>query len=210
MSTARDLAPTDIASLAMYDLAEVRPATDALWGTIAIELRRRGVDAPNDLRHDLEAPRVWRHPDLLLGQACGWPLVTELGDAVRVVGTFAYRVDVAAGPTYRSEFVTTVDEARRGAPLQTLRAAVNSYDSLSGWISLAGASDEWPGGTILTGSHVSSLAVLRSGRAGVASIDAVTLELVREWRPQLLHGLAVAGYGPRLPCLPLIHAGRDG
>ena len=191
----------------MYDLEEVRPATDALWGEIATELRRCGVDAPDDLRHDLDAPGSWHRPDLLLGQACGWPLVTGLADEVRVVGAFAYRIDVAIGPTYRSAFVTNVDEARLGTPLPDLRAAVNSFDSLSGWVSLAGPSGHWPGGTVVTGSHMSSLAAVRSGAASVASIDAVTLELVRQWRPQLLHGLAVAGHGPRLPCLPLITRG---
>ena len=97
--------------------------------------------------------------------------------------------------------------------MRSLRAAVNSSDSLSGWISLNDglprALAEWPGGVTVTGSHLASLASLHTGEADIASIDTVTLALVGDWRPEDLEGLSVLGHGPRVPSLPLVTAADD-
>jgi len=45
---------------------------------------------------------------------------------------------------------------------------------------------------------------MRSGRAEVASIDAVTLAHVRRHRPGLLAGLHEIGHGPLVPSLPIV------
>ena len=62
----------------------------------------------------------------------------------------------------------------------------------------------WPGGVVVTGAHVDSLAALQAGTVDIAAIDAVTFALVRRFRPALPDGLVVIAEGPRIPCLPLI------
>ena len=76
-----------LAAFCMYDMSEVRPATDRLWAAIADRL----PGAPLALAWDGDYAQQWLDPDLVLGQACGWPIVSTLVDRVRVVGAFRYR-----------------------------------------------------------------------------------------------------------------------
>ena len=191
-----------IASLAMYPFPELRDAYDRLWNGVR---QRLPFDAPA-LEWDVPAAEACRRDDLLLGQTCGWPLVTELADRVRVLGTFDVDVAGAHDGTYRSVVISRNPAALDHLVNQShLRVAANSVDSLSGWVSLravaaaAGAqfaSVEW------TGAHVASVEAVRSGRADLASIDAVTWAHLGE--PD---DLTVVGHGPQVPCLPLVTAG---
>jgi ABC-type phosphate/phosphonate transport system substrate-binding protein len=180
----------------MYPQPSVRGDWDALYAAAAQHVH----GAPPALDWGADAHASWRDPELALGMSCGWPLVHDLGDAVRVVGTFAYR----GSSTYRSVIV-----ARPGATLDGLsdgRAAVNSWDSLSGYISLLAAFDlvGWPGPCTVTGSHAESIAAVRAGEADVASIDAITWAYGARDRPESLEGVEIVGEGPDVPCLPLI------
>lgn len=185
-------------SLPMYDLPEVRSDIDELWAAI----RRRLVDAgvgevPAALDRPGDLHRCWEDPRLLLSQACGYPLVGALSD-VSVVGVFA---SSRGGPPghYRSVVVGTPGGRRR---------AVNDTWSLSGCISLLAADGAGTDGraVVLTGSHRASIAAVRRGEADVASIDAVTFQLLGDHAPSELDGVRVAGRGPSVPCLPLITA----
>ena len=194
----------------MYPFAPLVEHYERLWSLV----REALPVLPAVLEWDADLHAFWRDPALVLNQTCGWPLVTELADLVeagrvRVVGTFVHTVPEALGPTYRSVLV-----ARSGlavtdpAGLGGRHAAVNSFASLSGWVSLVhavhGPGATWQGPVTLTGAHVESLRALHDGRAEVASIDAVSFAHVRRWMPELAEGLAVVGNGPRVPCLPLI------
>ena len=65
-----------IAGLGMYDWPEVRDATDGLWAAIAGVLREEGFNGvPEKLERGLQPYNLWRSPDLLLAQTCGYPLV---------------------------------------------------------------------------------------------------------------------------------------
>ena len=194
-----------IASLAMYPLPQVRDATNELWAAIRTNLGR-GPDQlgwPDQLEWTVFTPHVWREPNLLLAQCCGWPLVAELPDTVAVVGTFDYAVPDSHDGTYRSRIVTgtdrSLDELRADA--NTL-AAVNDHVSLSGWISLQHA---WRGQpkNFVTGAHIESCRALLAARAQVASIDAVTWNLFEEFEPAAVAGLRIIGQGPRVLCLPI-------
>jgi ABC-type phosphate/phosphonate transport system substrate-binding protein len=198
-----------IASLAMYPFGGWRAATEALWS----EVRREMPDLPPLAEWPGTPHQDWRDPDLVVSMTCGWPLVTSLAGTVRVVGAFGYRTPTWAGDHYRSVIVARSDDTRawdidRIAAVDT--AAVNSTDSLSGWVSLLDVRHRttgrrsWPGTTVITGSHLASLAAVRTGTADIASIDAVTHAHVRRDRPDLLAGLAVVDVGPLVPCLPLI------
>ena len=72
-----------IAGLPMYDYPELRPANDALWRWIAAYLGNKGIkDIDPDLSRTGNIYSLWRDPDLILGQTCGYPLMTELQDTV--------------------------------------------------------------------------------------------------------------------------------
>jgi ABC-type phosphate/phosphonate transport system substrate-binding protein len=187
-----------IASLAMYPFTQLRPAYDRLWDGV----RSRLSFAAPALDWELDHLTACRRDDLLLGQTCGWPLITELASTVRVVGTFDCDVNGAAGGTYCSVLVSNTDD-----PLDDilrrpdLIVAANSSDSLSGWISLQSVAIakgvlletvEW------TGSHAVSIDTLRQGRAHLAAIDAVS------WAHLGGPGLSIVGHCPRIPCLPLV------
>ncbi len=203
-------APVGRASLGMYPLAEVRWAFDELWRGVAAALDW----VPSALDWELELPAVWEDPELVVGQTCGWPLVTHLRDRVRVLGTFAPGLPDDAGSDatgtaphcYRSVLVAR-EPAALGA-FASRTAAVNGPDSLSGWVSLVaavvGPGGTWPGSVRWTGAHLESLREVRDGAADVASIDAVTFELARRHRPALVEGLVVVGRGPAVPALPLV------
>ena len=187
----------------MYDLPEIVPAVEALWATIATRLRETGVrDVPVSLRWggDLYYDH-WLHPQLLLSQSCGWPLVDRLDGRVAVVGVFSYTGVSDAVARYRSVLVARSDDGER--PLAGRPVAVNGYDSLSGWVSLRAAVKPL-GPVVVTGAHVLSVAAVSDGRADLACIDGVTWRLIERHRPAAVATLAVVGHGPLIPCLPLV------
>ncbi len=188
--------------LPMYPLEGLRDA----WGALYRSVAARVPGAPHELRWDIGARESWLDAQMVLSQACGWPLVTVLRERVRVLGTFAVVLDGEASHLYRSVIV-----ARHGADIAALsggRAAVNSDDSLSGFISLLNAFEvtttSWPGEVTWTGSHLASVESVRSGIADVASIDALTWNYVGRLVPNTVDGLDVVARGPSVPCLPLI------
>ena len=193
-----------IASLAMYPFIHLQPAYDRLWDAVRQQL---SFAAP-PLSWDVPADAACRRDDLLVGQTCGWPLITELAPSVQVIGTFDCDVDGAIDGTYRSVLVSAHDQ-----PLSEILAraelsvAANSPDSLSGWISLlvvAASSEVELTAVEWTGSHAASVEAVRQGRADLASIDAVS------WAHLADTGLSVVGHGPRVPCLPLVSSGSFG
>ena len=194
-----------VSVLGMYDFPELRSSWDALYQRAALDVG----GAPSALSWDIGAHDSWLHPDLVLGMACGWPLIKTLRDQVRVVGTFSYVGTDGPAHMYRSVIVTASDlsfDQIAEAPEQT-RAALNSTDSLSGNISLLGAfglGRQWPGDVVYTGSHVASIEAVRSGAADVAAIDGMTWRYRHRQAPHTLAGLRVIGHGPLVPCLPLI------
>jgi ABC-type phosphate/phosphonate transport system substrate-binding protein len=193
-----------IASLAMYPFAHLRPAHERLWDGVRSRL---SFEAPK-LDWEVDHLVACRRDDLLLGQTCGWPLITELASTVRVVGTFDCDVDGASDGTYCSVLVSNSDGSLADLLRRTdLIVAANSPDSLSGWISLQSAAAvrgvqldtvEW------TGSHAASVDALREGRVHLAAIDAVSWVHLGAG-----NGLSIVGHGPRIPCLPLVTSGSS-
>lgn len=190
-----------LASLAMYPFQPLRPATNSLWDAV----RRHLGWGPKALEWEVVTPEVWHHRDLLLAQACGWPLVTRMADDFAVVGAFDYDVAGVSEGRYRSMLI-----GRTAASLDELRsrpgvvAARNDPDSLSGSASLCAAWGGVPPLVVDTGSHAASIHAVATGRADVASIDAVTWALLSSLEPELVEGLSVIGRGPLVPCLPIV------
>jgi ABC-type phosphate/phosphonate transport system substrate-binding protein len=188
----------------MYDLVEVRPAVEALWAKVAGRLRDAGVPlVPTTLHWDGDLYDAhWLHPQLLLSQSCGWPVVDRLAGRVAIVGAFTYRGVSDADARYRSVLVTRAGDT---SSLDHPRVAVNSFDSLSGWISLLAAIPRHRiSAVVLTGAHVHSAAAVFDGRADLACIDGVTWTLLGRFRPDAVAGLVPIGHGPLIPCLPLV------
>ncbi len=80
------------ASLPMYDLPEARRATDAWWQGLARELSRTGIEnVPGVLSREADTAALYRAPDLLLSQTCGYPLIHGLKGLLRPVATPAQR-----------------------------------------------------------------------------------------------------------------------
>ena len=190
----------------MYPFEPARRALDLLWARVHDRL---GF-GPAELSWHIDPHDTWLRPDLVVGQACGWPLVTRLRDAVEVIGTFDALVPEAGEGTYRSVIISRSDAplAQQLAQADT-RFAINSDDSLSGCISLhaiAGEHGRVVDHPLVTGAHRSSVAAVAAGEADLASIDALSWALICDAEPRATAALHVVGHGPSVPCLPLITA----
>lgn len=220
-----------VASLGMYDQPWLVAANDALWAGIARQLRQRGiVGTPPLLDRARPLGRIWRDPDLLVAQTCGYPLVTALAGRVTLVAAPIYDVPIDGAPiddapiddapaipgairgaTHRS--VVIVAEAapfRDLAALRGSRAAINGRDSNTGMNlfrrALADVAEGRPmfSAVVETGGHIASLEAVRGGSVDVAAIDSVTLALTRRHRPDLAAGVRVIAATPPSPTLPFI------
>lgn len=205
-----------VAGLPMYELEALRPAYDRLWQGLRAMFEAAGLDdVPPRLDRSLSMEQLWTHPDLLLGQTCGYPLTHALGGRVRLVATPCYRAGSASGAEYASLIFARADDPRRR--LLDFRAdgrlALNGIDSHSGHHALraalaAIASGPWFASATITGSHIASLEVVRRGAADVAAIDGVIVALLERHAPGALEGLRLLGVSPPAPGLPLITSKR--
>lgn len=201
----------------MYDLPELRAATDCLWDAMAAALRNGGLtDVPARLERPTDPLVAWRSPTLLFSQTCGYPLVTVLRNSVSVVGAPIYDAEGADGATYRSAVIVRADH--RATDLGDLRggvAAVNELTSHSGYNALRALVAPLAKGVpffssmLITGAHAASITAVASGEADVAAIDCVTLALLRKHRPDAVAAVRVLAWSDPAPALPFITA-HDG
>ena len=204
-------AGTPHASLPMYDWPEVAEIWDRLWEVAQAELVAGGMDAPAALTRHADPQAAWSDPDLLIGQTCGWPFVSELHETVVPFARFDFGLSGPPGH-YCSVFIA----ASAKAPAQLLRddtvpIAVNDPGSQSGFRAL-GECCERPtavasGRIVLTGSHRESIRAVADGRAGLAAIDAVSWRLALAHEPAARR-VAMVGLSAPVPGLPLITARR--
>ncbi len=127
-----------IANLAMYDLPEVAAANDAFWAGMARALAREGLEgAPTVLTRGVDLSELWRSPELLFSQTCGYPLVHAFKNALKPVATPVYDAAGCEGPNYVSLIVVRSGDSLRGlADLRGRTAAVNYATSQSGYSAL--------------------------------------------------------------------------
>lgn len=204
-----------LVTLPMYDLPEVRDATDALWRGLARHLRAEGVrDVPDVLdRSKRSQESQWNDPMLLLSQSCGYPVTHAFAAKLRVVVTPSYAVSGCERASYFS--VVVVAEASKTTRVVDLRGcvvAVNEPTSHSGTNALGAliaplttdAGDPFFAAVEITGSHAGSLAAVARGQAAVAAIDCVTHALLEQVRPSALAGTRVIATTPQAPALPYV------
>jgi ABC-type phosphate/phosphonate transport system substrate-binding protein len=192
-----------IASLPMYDLPEIRGATDEWWRGLT---RHMGVEG--ELVRGPDHMLAWRDPGLVFSQTCGYPLTHEFRGKLRLLATPHYAAPGCVGPLYSSIVLTrekAEPEAMRGAV-----AAFNSPDSMSGMLALKlvfapfAERGRFFSRAVRTGKHLKSMEAVRKGEADVCAIDAVTVALVRRHRSEALDGLVEIARSPQVPALPFV------
>lgn len=201
-----------MASLPMYGIDP--EAVERFWQALAAALRQQGFrDVPDRLIWPDALDAHWREPGLLLSQACGYPLVEGLGEAVQVVGAFHFAVEGCQGADYVSRIVVRADDP--GEDVSAFRgrtAAYNGENSQSGYnafralVAPLAEQGRFFGRTVESGSHRRSLALVQSGEADIAAIDAVSFALIARADPSAIAGLRVLVDTAAAPGLPLITA----
>ena len=199
-----------VAALPMYN---VTPALAAEWRAFLADVLK-AVDphaALIDPGEDLHA--LWRRPDLLISQTCGYPLVSGLQRHVQLIATPQFDAPGCAGANYSSVLIT-----RANAPFDSLdacrgtRAAYNQDDSNSGMnvfrhaVAPLAKDGRFFSEVIRTGSHLGSLRAVVENRADVAAIDCVTFAFMCDELPDLAQQVRVPGWTAASPGLPLIAA----
>jgi ABC-type phosphate/phosphonate transport system substrate-binding protein len=199
-----------IASLDMYDLPEIREATDAWWAALARGFEAEGIAGiPQKQTRFAEESDAWTRPDLFFTQICGYPLRKFHSRALTVVGTPCYAAEGCTGPRYSSVVIV-----QRGAGIRSLgalrgqRFAYNNAHSQSGVSAVRallaenGAGPGFFGDAIRSGGHRMSVALVSSGEADTASIDCVTWALLLKHAPEECTEVEVLAWTPDAPGLP--------
>jgi len=196
----------------MYDFPEIRSATDALWAIVAHHLSNEGIeDVPSSLVHDVNLHQLWSDDNLFFSQTCGYDVVNRYQDRFQVIATPCYDVPGCNGADYASTIVVPEDSPYDDVVdmLGTV-AVVNGPESQSGTNALFGLVAPYRYGkrffseVRISGSHMASLAVLNMGGADVASIDCMTYELLKRYRPEVIEGTRCLGTTYPAPAPPYV------
>ncbi len=204
-----------LAVLGMYDLPEIRGATDRLWTAIYDRLKVAGVPAPQSLSRDCDMSAVWRDPAMVVGQTCGWPYVSQLRGEVELLGVPDYGIESCKPGWYNSVLISggaiTSDE------LPTLIApgvrpdciiAYNNKGSQSGYRVLRDVfgdtlEDRIDSNGLETGSHRETIRQVAAGNAHLGAVDAVTWRYTAPHEPAT-QSVKVIGTTEPKPGLPFI------
>jgi len=203
---------TRIANLPWYDFPETAASTDAFWRAVAARLRSAGIaDVPDELARDDAHDEQWRHPRLLLSQACGYDVLYDSRAHLRAIARPQFSVPGCAGGGYQSAIVVRAD-----APLRTLEdlrgsvCAVNERTSHSGTNALRALiaplarAGRFFREVAMTGAHTTSMEMLRDGQADVACVDVVVLALARRLRSAEMSDLCEIARTAPAPAPPLV------
>jgi len=206
-----DHPPAGEASLPMYDLPELRAATDAWWAGLAAAMRAAGLrEVPNKLTRGTEA-HLWRSPRLLFSQSCGYPLTHTMRATLKVLATPGYAAPGCTGVRYSSALVVSEESSHTTlAELRGTVCVVNSRDSHSGYNSLRAAvaplahRGRFFARVRVSGAHTESIGQVARREADVCAVDCVTHALLVRYRPAALAGTRVLGYTASAPGLPYV------
>jgi ABC-type phosphate/phosphonate transport system substrate-binding protein len=195
------------AELLMYVSPERVEQAQGRWLARVLEiLRAERLDAAG-----LDLHELWRSPQLLLTQTCGYPLMTALRGQVQVVGRPVYELPHASEGFHCSLLVARADDPREQlVDFRGSRGLINSTDSNSGMNLLRHAlaplqqSGRFFETVSVTGGHRNSLAAIKQGRGDLAAIDSVTFDYLARDASDEVAGLKVIGRTAAGPCLPYI------
>ena len=207
-----------LASLPMYDLPEVRDATNTIWSNIRARLHARIPGLPLELDRTKTREAQWRHAGLILSQTCGYPLRFHFREHLRVIGAPRYSAPGCDGHDYSSELVVRNRGRVHLGEFRGSVLAVNGIDSQSGYNAVKATlhtagfenSTHQPffGQMKVSGTHRASIGLVQRGEADIAAIDAVSLALIRTHAPGELEDLHVIHHSPAAPSLPCVTSAR--
>lgn len=197
-------------SFPMYPVNQ--SAEQVFWRGLKKWLVHFGVaHTPELLSHPTDLHAHWLMPNLLLSQACGYPLVTELKNRIRLVGALAYDAAGCSGIDYRSFIVVRTHEEARGlSDFRHRVLAYNSVNSQSGYncmraqIAPLAIEGGFFAATIKSGGHLHSIQMVADGAADIAAIDCVSYAFLKDQYPVLFTKIKVLEQTPLTPGLPLI------
>ena len=202
-------------TLPMYDPPELHQANDALWRAVAERLVAGGLsDVPEQLTRSDTLQALWRRDGLLLGQTCGYPLMTELAGRFTVVATPIYAAEGCEDAFHRSAVVVAASSPFESLKdLRGKRCAINDWGSNTGMnllralVAPLAEQGRFFGGVSVSGSHRQSLTFVAEGAADIAAIDCVTLTLLARIDPSLTARIRILAWSALSPALPFITAG---
>ena len=199
-----------IASLPMYARPELNSAHNRFWTDIRNHLRINGMDAPRKLGGDDNVMSIWTSPDLVLSQTCGMPYRLFLHGKVHLVGTPDYGLDGCPKGHYRSAIVARKDDGRR--TLHEFADAVFAYNEEHSQSGLAAPLVHAATlGVVFRNrtqshGHRYSARMVANGAADIASLDAVSWELMQRYDDFASKLKVIDWTAPPTPALPFITA----
>jgi ABC-type phosphate/phosphonate transport system substrate-binding protein len=204
-----------IAAFPMYDFAALEVAHDQLWTALRAHLTDCGIaDAPMRLTRGMQPEKLWVNPNLLLAQACEFPLAKRFTGRVRIVATPRYAVQGCAGSRYRSAILVRCGQSAASLKdLRGLRCVINDPLSNSGMnllrasIAPLAKKSDFFSEVLVSGSHHASARSVTNNDADVCAVDCVTLAHLRRFDPSSVESLRIIAWTPSTPSLPLVTAG---
>jgi len=197
------------AELQMYVAPQQVQQANELWLTRIFE--RLGVNRRNAEHLDLRS--LWRAPELLLSQTCGYPLMTELRGRVQLIGRPRYELLHSSAGEHCSLLLTRDDNPRTTlADFYGSRGVINGQDSNSGMnllrerLAPMQRDGRFFASVAVSGAHRESLRWLREDRADLAAIDSVTFDYLARFAPHEVAGLRIVTRSAASPSLPYITA----
>ena len=203
-----------VASLGMYDHPAQQGANDRIWSAIVRILRARGVEGvPDALDRTRHVHDLWRDPNLLLGQACGYPLIADDSLDLQVFALPIYDLpgSTSDDATHASVLVARGNEGHRSlSDYRNTRAAINDPQSNTGMnlfratLAPIAETSVFFASVVHTGSHRASVAAIAADEADIAAIDAVTYDTLVRHEPNLTAPLKIIARSPASPTLPFV------
>ena len=201
--------PGRYAELAMYVAPQPVQVASEQWLTRIVAL----LDAPRRDGRGLELLELFRSPDLLLTQTCGYPLMTLLRGQVQLVGRPRYELNHSSAGNHCSLIVSRATDPRIDlAEFKGSRGVINDRHSNSGMnlfrhrLAPLQQGGRFFASVAISGAHQQSLRHVREGWADLACIDSVTFDCLARYAPAEVAGLRLVARTATSPTLPYITA----
>ena len=201
--------PGRYAELAMYVAPQPVQVASEQWLTRIVAL----LDAPRRDGRGLELLELFRSPDLLLTQTCGYPLMTLLRGQVQLVGRPRYELNDSSAGNHCSLIVSRATDPRIDlADFKGSRGVINDRHSNSGMnlfrhrLAPLQQGGRFFASVAVSGTHQQSLRYVREGWADLACIDSVTFDCLARYAPAEVAGLRLVARTATSPTLPYITA----
>ena len=156
---------------------------------------------------------LFRAPQLLLTQTCGYPLMTQLRGQVQLIGRPRYEWPDSSGGAHCSLIVSRSGDPRRDlADFKGSRGVINDLNSNSGMnllrhrLAPLQQTGQFFASVAISGAHQQSLRWVRKGWADLASIDSVTFAYLAHYAPAEVAGVRIVARTASSPTLPYITA----